>query len=109
MTIKKFKLFFEKLPKNILHDHEGKKVLKLQFMTLFGSRRFTFEDGIVIQTYDPLIQAQLQNYTPPRLPIKTRPKGDLEAEMKAPYEHKDFKKVKPFKKVSKNTQHHVEL
>ena len=109
MALLKFKLSFKGLPPHLFHDHEDKKVLKLQFMTLLGSRRFTLEDGMVIQTEDPLIQAQLTEYTPPKLPMKIQPKKDRNAKMSAPYEHKKVKKIKPFKKVSKDTQHHVEL
>lgn len=106
MAIAKFKIDLSGIPKEILQEEGGDKILKLRISTPRGPKTLCLRDNEVICTEDEFVIHTLTHYRPPRIPIKHRPG----VRKKSVYhDYGRHKKKRPFTPVDAEVDHHHNL
>ena len=101
---KKIKISFASVPASILKkDEDDEDILELEIPTTSGRKRVVFHDGDVVSTDDALVELALKNYTPPRIPINRKAKGE-NSFSKMYYDHNAVKDTRPFVGVGASTK-----
>jgi len=99
----KFKADLKNLPKEILHTVDGQPTLRLRFNTSSGVVEFPITDGQIIETDNIFVKLALENYVPPKIPIKHRPNKNM---VHAYYKHTTYRDKNPFSRVGDKEPDH---
>ena len=108
MGVVKYRVSLKGLPPRMLTTFRGRQVLRLIIPSKNGRFDVVAFDGLVIKTTDPLCQAALDAYRPPKIPQVVKHHKDGTSEHKT-WKHADYRDVKPFKRIGANAAHHIEL
>jgi len=99
----KFKADLKNLPKEILHTVDGQPTLRLRFNTSSGVVEFPVTDGQIIETDNLFVKIALENYVPPKIPVRHRPNKNM---VHAYYNHNIHKDKNPFSLVDDEEPDH---
>ena len=108
MGVVKYRVSLKGLPMSMLHMVKGRKILRLIIPSKNGRFDVKAFEGLIIKTTDPISQAVLDAYHPPRAPQVMRHAKDGSTQHKT-WKYDEYKHVKPFTRVGANTVHHIEL
>jgi len=103
----KFKIDLSGIPKGVLQEDAGDKVLKLRVPTPNGPKTLILRHKDVVHTEDPFVIHILMHYHPPKIPLKHSPGGKRKRVVYHDYDR--HKKKRPFTLVDVDTEHHHTL
>jgi len=108
VSVVKYRVSLQGLPPKILSVYKGREVLRLIIPCKQGRFEVAAFEGLIIKTSDPICQAVLDEYRPPKVPQVLKHQKDGTTVLKT-WRHSDYKDVRPFTRIGANTAHHIEL
>lgn len=98
MAVRKFRFTLADTPSSIQQDDEGDTVVKVRFPTKSGQKVLVLRDQEVVKTEsDPVADHALENYHPPRIPMKHHPGG---VPTHAFHDYDDHSANRPFTEIA---------